>query len=206
MVVSVLIVSCENRISYEEHEGYTIAYQSNGPALGYSNAPTLVVNGLLFKDLDRNGELTPYEDWRLSPSKRSRDLASRLSIEQICGLMVYSSAQQVKTADLSEKQKSFLENDCVRHILVAETASAGTCAKWSNNVQAFCEAAEWGIPTNNSSDPRNYTNGKANTSTYTPEPDGEFDPDGNSWDFAFGLNWKGIISDLRTAKYSLDTK
>lgn len=180
MVVSVLVVSCENRISYEEHEGYTIAYQSNGPALGYSSAPTLNVNGLLFKDLDRNGDLTPYEDWRLSPEERARDLASRLSVEQICGLMVYSSAQQVNSASLADKQKAFLEEDFVRHILIAETASPGTCAQWSNNVQAFCEAGPFGIPANNSSDPRNYTNGKANTSTYTPEPDGEFDPDGTS--------------------------
>ena len=27
------------------------------------------------------------------------------------------------------------------------------------------------------------------------------DTDGNCWDFAFGLNWKGTIKDLRTKKY-----
>lgn len=28
------------------------------------------------------------------------------------------------------------------------------------------------------------------------------DSDGNSWDFGFGLNWKGVINDSRTEKYS----
>ena len=27
------------------------------------------------------------------------------------------------------------------------------------------------------------------------------DADGNAWDFAFGLNWSGVISDARTTKY-----
>ena len=29
------------------------------------------------------------------------------------------------------------------------------------------------------------------------------DSDGNSWDFAFGLNWKGTITDKRTKRYRL---
>jgi beta-glucosidase len=29
------------------------------------------------------------------------------------------------------------------------------------------------------------------------------DIDGNSYDFAFGLNWKGVIRDARTKKYSI---
>ena len=177
----ILAVSCtRNTIVYEDHDGYTLARQGKGPVLGYSSVPVIIVDGLLFKDLDRNGKLTPYEDWRLYSEDRAKDLASRLSIEQICGLMVYSSAQQINSPSLTQKQKGFLGADNVRHILIAEIASPGIGAKWSNNVQAFCEAAPWGIPANNSSDPRNYTNGKANTSTYTPEPDGEFDPDGTS--------------------------
>jgi beta-glucosidase len=28
------------------------------------------------------------------------------------------------------------------------------------------------------------------------------DADGNRWDFAFGLNWSGVISDERAARYA----
>lgn len=41
------------------------------------------------------GELLPYEDWRLDAKTRAKDLAGRLSIEEIAGLMLYSSHQLV---------------------------------------------------------------------------------------------------------------
>ena len=36
-------------------------------------------DGLLFKDLYGDGELKPYEDWRLSPEERAKDLVSRMT-------------------------------------------------------------------------------------------------------------------------------
>lgn len=170
----------KNIVKIESGEGYTIARQSKGPTLGYTSAPILEIDGLLFKDLNRDGTLNPYEDWRLESKKRAEDLAKRMDVGQICGLMIYSSGQTVDTPELTPEQLGFLREDHVRHVLVAGIASPGTGAAWANNVQAFCEAAPLGIPANNSTDPRNYTNGKANTSTYNHEPDGEFDPDGSS--------------------------
>ncbi len=37
-----------------------------GPVLGLTDTPLLDVDGLKFKDLERCGELLPYEDWRLT--------------------------------------------------------------------------------------------------------------------------------------------
>ena len=169
-----------NEIRLEEHDGYTLAIQTKGPVLGYSSALTIMVNDMMFKDLNRSGVLEPYEDWRLPAKKRAADLASRMSVEQICGLMVYSSSITVDEPELSEKQIEFLTEDNVRHVLVARISSPGAGAAWANKVQALCESLPLGIPANNSTDPRNYTNGKTNTSTYNHEPDGEFDPDGTS--------------------------
>lgn len=167
-----------------DHGTYRTVHQKGAPVLGYSPASgvsILTVDGRPFKDLNRNGVLDPYEDWRLSPEKRAIDLAGKMSIEQICGLMIYSSAQQVlDSAALTPKQIGFLRDDHVRHVLISDIASPRMGAEWANNVQAFCEAEPLGIPANNSTDPRNYTNGQANTSTYKHEPDGEFDPDGSS--------------------------
>ena len=36
------------------------------PVLGYRSAAIITVDKLQFKDLNRNGKLDPYEDWRLS--------------------------------------------------------------------------------------------------------------------------------------------
>jgi len=35
----------------------------------------------------------------------------------------------------------------------------------------------------------------------TPNLQAHKDSEGNVYDFAYGLNWKGIINDARTAKY-----
>jgi beta-glucosidase len=70
----------------------TIPAGSKQVELGYRSAQILTVDGLKFKDLNRNGQLDPYEDWRLSPEKRSLDLLSRMSLEEKAGFMLISTA------------------------------------------------------------------------------------------------------------------
>lgn len=105
-----------NVISYQEAEGYKLVCQTKGPTLGYTSAPILVLDGYAFKDLNCDGTLDAYEDWRLPAGERAADLASRLTLEEICGLMLYSSAVDANAPELSEEQKHLLENDHIRHI------------------------------------------------------------------------------------------
>ena len=63
------------------------------PQLGYRSAKILVINGLQFKDLNRNGILDKYEDWRLSNNERALDLLSKMSIEDKVGFMLISTAR-----------------------------------------------------------------------------------------------------------------
>jgi beta-glucosidase len=153
-----------------------------GQILGYtttSGVKILTVDGFAFKDLNKNGKLDKYEDWRLPVDERAKDLASKMSIEQIAGLMLYSRHQPIpaaaagpfagtyngkvfaesgaKPSDLSDQQKDFLTKDNVRHVLVTSVQSPQIAAEWSNNVQALCESIGLGIPANNSSDPRHGT-------------------------------------------------
>ena len=74
---------------------HTLIKNPGGPQLGTVDAPILEVDGLYFKDLARIGKLLPYEDWRLDDDARAKDLAGRLSIEDIAGLMLYSPHQMV---------------------------------------------------------------------------------------------------------------
>ncbi|MBP1641228.1 MAG: beta-glucosidase [Bacteroidetes bacterium] len=159
---------------------FVLVENKKGPTLGYSPASGVKIiteNGLKFKDLNRNGKLDKYEDWRLSTEERAKDIASKMSLEQIAGLMLYSSHQAVpalesgtgsgiyrgktfaqsgaKLDDLTDEQIKFLKQDNLRHILVTKVRNATIAAQWSNNVQAFVEGIGLGIPANNSSDPRN---------------------------------------------------
>lgn len=164
--------------------GYTLIENENGATLGYSpdsGVKILEVDGYAFKDLNRNGKLDPYEDWRLPTEERIRDLASRMTIEQIAGLMLYSGHQAVTipkegdmfamrfagtyggkplkesdadVSDLSDQQKVFLDRDKLRHVLMTSVESPMVAAQWNNNMQAFVEGLDLGIPVNTSSDPR----------------------------------------------------
>lgn len=158
---------------------YVTVENPGGATLGYS--PTsgvriLTIDGLNFKDLNKNGVLDRYEDWRLSADERAKDLASKMSVEQIAGLMLYSGHQAVPAAesgfgagtynglplsasgalesDLTDDQKRFLRDDNLRHVLVTSLKSPRIAAQWNNNLQAFVEGLGLGIPANNSSDPR----------------------------------------------------
>ena len=158
-----------------------------GQTLGYattSGVSLLTVDRFAFKDLNKNEALEPYEDWRLSADERAKDLASRMSVEQIAGLMLYSAHQAVPAAggrfgrtttyngkpfaesganasDLSDAQTDFLTNDNLRHVLITSVESPEVAARWNNNVQTLVEGIGLGIPANNSSDPRHRTRADA---------------------------------------------
>ncbi len=67
------------------------------PELGYKTVPLIEKRGLKFKDLNRNGKLDKYEDWRLSSEERGLDLLSKMSLEEKAGFMVINSLNMVGT-------------------------------------------------------------------------------------------------------------
>ena len=169
---------------WTEKKSGDIVFVTNagGRQLGYattSGVKILTVDGLAFKDLNKNGKLDKYEDWRLPVDVRAKDLASKMSVDQIAGLMLYSKHQPIPAApagpfagtyggkkfaesganpyDLSDQQKEFLAKDNVRHVLITSVQSPEIGAQWNNKAQAFVEGLGLGIPNNNSSDPRHGT-------------------------------------------------
>ena len=181
---------------------FKIVEQPKGITLGYapsSGVKILKVGDLSFKDLNRNGTLDKYEDWRLPTDERAKDLSAKMSIEQIAGLMLYSAHQAIpareagfgrgtyngKTlkesgglpSDLSDQQKEFLTKDQLRHVLITTVASPEVAATWNNNAQALVEGNGLGIPVNTSSDPRHtaiasteYNAGSGGKISMWPEP------------------------------------
>jgi len=63
------------------------------PVLGYRSVKILTINGLSFKDLNRNNKLDKYEDWRLPYEVRAKDLLSQMSVEEKVGFMLISSTR-----------------------------------------------------------------------------------------------------------------
>ena len=163
----------------KKNEGFSVITNPKGQSLGYSlssGIKILTLDGLAFKDLNKNGSLDKYEDWRLPAGERAKDLASKMSIEQIAGLMLYSGHQSIparprgfgngtyngkplaesgaQSSDLSDQQKKFLTDDNLRHVLITTIESPEVAARWNNNMQALVEGLGLGVPANTSSDPR----------------------------------------------------
>lgn len=139
---------------------FNIVENEGGKTLGYSpesGVKLIEKDGFAFKDLANTGELLPYEDWRLTPEERADDLARRLSIEQVAGLMCFSAHQMFVERDVNEEQKTFLDQH-LRSILnscgmtgIPDEVQIG----WANAMQSYVEGKEFGIPCYIASDPRN---------------------------------------------------
>lgn len=180
----------------EQKDGFRLIRNEGGKCLGLSDGSRvklITVDGLAFKDFLGTGELAPYEDWRLDARERAEDLAARLPIEDIAGLMLYSAHQripadgmngpfsatyggksfeesQAESWELTDQQKKFLTEDKVRHVLITELKDTETAVKWNNRLQALAENTGFGIPANNSSDPRHGADSGAEYKGITGEP------------------------------------
>ncbi len=178
--------SAQKKYTETPKGNFTLVQNNGGQTLGYSpgsGVKIISADGFAFKDLNRNGVLDKFEDWRLPAATRAKDLASKLKIEEIAGLMLYSAHQSVPArssgyfsgtyngapfkpgetdpTELTDQQKKFLKEDHLRHVLITVVQSPEIAAQWNNKLQAYCESLDNGIPANNSSDPRHGTRAKA---------------------------------------------
>ena len=164
------------KYTIEQVENHVLYHNENGTTIGVTSCPILFEDGYAFKDPEKTGVLVPYADWRLDADTRAKDLAARLSTEEIAGLMIYSPHQMLpglsvgpfistydgKTLEesgkepfsLTDQQKKMLTQDHIRHILIMLISNAEMAAKWNNNLQALAESLPHSIPVNISSDPR----------------------------------------------------
>jgi len=101
-IVIIFLVACSGKVNKPQ------------PVLGTRTVAIIEKHGLKFKDLNKNGKLDRYEDWRLTSEERSKDLLSKMSIEEKAGFMMINtlnmtgtraaeaSGGKLKASDLSE--------------------------------------------------------------------------------------------------------
>ncbi|SBV97052.1 Glycoside hydrolase family 3 domain protein [uncultured Eubacteriales bacterium] len=138
-------------------DGWMQVTNEGGVTLGYSPESGIKLiqkDGYAFKDLNKNGKLDGYEDWRQDGDARTADIASQMTVEDVAGLMLYSAHQRDTTATLTEDQISFLDMG-LRSVLNAAAANpTADQAEWANAMQAYVEGMGLGIPVGISTDPR----------------------------------------------------
>ena len=134
------------------------------PALGARAKSVLTVAGLHFRDLDGNGRLDPYEDWRLSAGQRAADLVSRMTLEEKAGALMHGSLPSTAVGgvtgagaayDLPRATELIVEH----HVTSAITRLAVAPEQFAtenNRLQEVAERARLGIPLTISTDPRHH--------------------------------------------------
>ncbi|MGA3682810.1 glycoside hydrolase family 3 protein [Pseudomonas graminis] len=158
------------------------------PVLGSMIKPLLTIDGLQFRDLNGNGRLDPYEDWRLSVDARAKDLVARMSVEEKAGMMMHAvnfgyfgpggsvlevlappppgslkspvNVTGVPGFDRSDKPSpaTLINTYHVRWINSSPGGTPRDAATWANNIQKMAEAQPLGIPVILSADPVQTTN------------------------------------------------
>lgn len=139
------------------------------------------VDGLKFKDLNNNGKLDPYEDWRLSPEERAKNLVSLMNMDEKIGMMLINTRRMGLSQEDKEKtshdgilDEAIIEkgtnifatskvygtthtivNRNLRHFILRDNFSPAEMAEWVNKMNEVAEGTRLGIPTLIASNSRN---------------------------------------------------
>ncbi|WP_279242287.1 glycoside hydrolase family 3 protein [Candidatus Paraluminiphilus aquimaris] len=127
-----------------------------------SIAPSIRADGEAFRDLNRNGSLDPYEDYRIATADRVEDLLSQMTLEEKVGQMfhppvlvepdplfrVFLEAMNAGTAI-----EELITRKSLTHFNFYGGASPENIAKRLNELQQVAERTRLGIPLSISSDP-----------------------------------------------------
>lgn len=111
VIIILLFLSCSSTKT---------AIKNVQPELGFRSVQLLKIDGLQFKDLNKNNQLDPYEDWRLPNDIRIKDLISKMTIEEKIGFMIISTTRLAgdysfqQNAPKSEITSGFNEEDLVQ--------------------------------------------------------------------------------------------
>lgn len=101
--------------------------------------PILDVDGLKFKDLNNNGKLDIYEDWRKDTDERIADLISQMTPEEEVGLLFCVNTQLYDARNMVKEYALTCQ-------LFNLNGTPITITNTLNNLQAAAEAERLGVP------------------------------------------------------------
>ena len=134
------------------------------PVINVRGVKILTVNGLQFKDLNKNGKLDLYEDWRQSPQVRIKDLVAQMTLEEKAGTMMHGTLRTGGPMgsvgfgngyDL-EAIRKLMQDAKVNSFITRLQAPPRQMAEENNKLQELAEASRLGIPLTISTDPRHH--------------------------------------------------
>ncbi|MEK6479984.1 glycoside hydrolase family 3 N-terminal domain-containing protein [Catalinimonas sp. 4WD22] len=146
------------------------------PAIEARTVEILHVDQLEFKDLNKNGKLDAYEDWRQALDSRVENLLSQMNLEEKVGMMLINTLNAEEKGKLSERAVEFIEDEKMTRFIFRNTITENPvnsgyvggnpfrsaqvtpfeAAQFMNAVQELAENTRLGIPLMFKSNARNH--------------------------------------------------
>ena len=123
---------------------------------------TLDVNGMSFRDLNKNNKLDRYEDYRLDTAQRVEDLISQMTLEEKVGTLFHPPVTinpdwmfrlYSLFVDGGKLTESEIINQHINHFNLYGNPKPERLAKRLNSLQKIASRSRLGIPVTISSDP-----------------------------------------------------
>lgn len=147
--------------------GYYSLQSSGNLSEAGPEAPVTTEAGHAFRDLNKNGQLDPYEDSRLPVETRVENLLGQMTVAEKAGLMFHGMIVMKENGDLAERpgpgnpfsfmipiNSELVAGRLMNHFNLMQPGSPRSTAIWHNNLQKLAERTRLGIPVTISSDPR----------------------------------------------------
>ena len=150
------------------------ASKAQVPTVDARVVQVLTVDGQRFRDLNKNGKLDAYEDWRRPVPARVADLVSRMTLEEKAGMLMIDTLNAESKGKLPERAPEYVEDQKMTRFIFRNTVTATPvdaddatgfrgieitayeAAQFTNSVQEMAEATRLGIPVIFKSNARNH--------------------------------------------------
>lgn len=153
-------------------------------------ATILTVDGYQFKDLNKNGKLDAYEDWRNNVSTRIDDLVAQMTLEEKVGMMLIDTLNALGEGTVNGYHANYIQDEKMTRFIFRNPVytqaqvdalslsqrnptsnptgfgnsapiSPKEAAQYMNTIQSMAEATRLGIPALFKSNARNHNDPNA---------------------------------------------
>ena len=116
------------------------------PALNPRVKSIIEAEGYQFIDLNGNGALDVYEDWRLDADTRAADLVSQMTVREKIAQMQHPTYLPRSDGKIAPYLEKYCSDYGIGMLLIRELNSVKTAAETMNAVQEYAEASRLGVP------------------------------------------------------------
>ena len=140
LVALVMALSLTGVAAFAEETSY------EQPVLNPRVKTIIEADGYQFIDLNSNGTLDVYEDWRLDADTRAADLVSQMTVGEKIAQMQHPTYLPRSDGKIAPYLQKYCTDYGIGMLLIRELNSVQTAAETMNVVQEYAEASRLGVP------------------------------------------------------------